>query len=85
MRRPRVSVILPPKILWGISKIVSETGDPPSRVIARILGKYLEENGYLDDWEEVQVKVLRYLRDEHDKEYWSTDDAVKLVTEVKKP
>jgi hypothetical protein len=29
--------------------------------------------------------VLRYLRDEHDKEYWSTDDAVKLVTEVKKP
>ena|GEM_PF-5254340 len=85
MRRPRVSVILPPKILWGISKIVSETGDPPSRVIARILGKYLEENGYLDDWEEVQVRVLRYLRDEHDKEYWSTDDAVKLVTEVKKP
>jgi metal-responsive CopG/Arc/MetJ family transcriptional regulator len=85
VRRPRVSVILPPKILWGISKIVSETGDPPSRVIARILGKYLEENGYLDDWEEVQVKVLRYLRDEHDKEYWSTDDAVKLVTEVKKP
>ena len=85
MRRPRVSVILPPKILWGISKIVSETGDPPSRVIARILGKYLEENGYLDDWEEVQVRVLRYLRDEHNKEYWSTDDAVKLVTEVKKP
>jgi len=85
VRRPRVSVILPPKILWGISKIVSETGDPPSRVIARILGKYLEENGYLDDWEEVQVRVLRYLRDEHDKEYWSTDDAVKLVTEVKKP
>jgi len=85
MRRPRVSVILPPKILWGVSKIVSETGDPPSRVIARILGKYLEENGYLDDWEEVQVKVLQYLREEHDKEYWSTDDAVRLVTKVKGP
>ncbi|MEO2241123.1 MAG: hypothetical protein ABGY09_03540 [Euryarchaeota archaeon] len=83
MRRPRVSVILPPKILWGISKLVSETGDPPSRIIARILGKYLEENGYLDDWEEVEVRVLRYLREEHDKEYWSTDDAVKLVTKVK--
>jgi metal-responsive CopG/Arc/MetJ family transcriptional regulator len=83
MRRPRVSVILPPKILWGVSKIVSETGDPPSRVIARIVGKYLEENDYLDDWNEVEVRVHEYLK-EHDKEYWSTDDAIELVTRAKR-